>query len=84
VKDITLWQAVILVREKTGQELAEVSLRAACARDALKAEKIGKSWVVTEENLMQYINQRPTRFQPERRKDIVVEEGKRGIIWYSQ
>jgi hypothetical protein len=55
----------------TGQEIAEVSLRAAAERGALKAKKKGRDWVTTEAELKKYLAARPQHFKEGQRKDTV-------------
>jgi len=55
----------------TGQEIAEVSLRAAAERGALKARKKGRDWVTTEAELRRYLKARPQHFKEGQRKDTV-------------
>lgn len=64
---LTLAEAAQRSRGAGGQELAEVSLRAAAARGALKARKQGKKWMVTETALREYLSSRPRWFKPRRR-----------------
>lgn len=69
--DLTMAQAAAKTKALTGQEIAEVSLRAAAQRGALKARKVGKDWVTTDAQLRQYLKSRPEHFKEAARKDTV-------------
>jgi hypothetical protein len=78
---ITLAQAVEIAYDRSGQRLAEVSLRAACKRGALRAFKKGKNWHTTVPDLFTYLDGRPDHFQPDARFDDS-DEIARDITWY--
>lgn len=76
---ISLSQAAELTKKITGQHIAEVSLRAAADRGALRARKQGDRWVTTERDLRAYLSGRPTHFREAVRSDVVPSSGSRDI-----
>jgi len=76
---ITLAQAAEKTKQITGQHIAEVSLRAAAERKALRAKKQGDIWVTTESDLRAYLKGRPTHFKEGIRGDVVPASGSRNI-----
>lgn len=69
--ELTMAEAAVKTHQLTGQEIAEVSLRAAAARGALKARKKGKDWVTTDTELRKYLASRPAHFKQGGRTDVV-------------
>jgi len=69
--ELTMSEAAQKTHEWTGQEIAEVSLRAAAQRGALKAKKKGRDWVTTDAELRRYLKGRPQHFKEGQRKDTV-------------
>lgn len=69
--ELSMAEAAIKTEQITGQEIAEVSLRAAAQRGALKATKKGKLWYTTDANLRAYLKSRPQHFQQRQRSDKV-------------
>ena len=65
-KYLTLAEAAERSRGRDGQQLAQVSLRAAAARGALRAHKDGDTWMVAPEDLRAYLASRPRWFRPAR------------------
>lgn len=69
--ELTLAEAAEKAHALTGQELAEVSLRAAARRGALKAHRKGKLWYTTDAELRKYLASRPAHFKERGRTDVV-------------
>ena len=63
-RTITLADAARMARGADGKPLAQVSLRAAAERGALKAHKEGRNWVTTEGDLRAYLKSRPKWWKP--------------------
>lgn len=76
---ISLAQAAELTKKITGQHIAEVSLRAAVERGALRGKKQGDRWVTTEKDLRAYLAGRPSHFKEGVRGDVVPAAGSRNI-----
>jgi len=74
---LTMAEAAIKTYQITGQEIAEVSLRQAAQRGALKAHKEGKEWVTTDADLRRYLKSRPQHFKEGQRKDTVTSGTRR-------
>lgn len=69
--ELTMAEAAAKTYKLTGQEIAEVSLRAAAQRGALKAHKKGKDWYTTDAELKKYLKSRPAHFREASRTDTV-------------
>jgi hypothetical protein len=69
--ELSMAEAAAKTRQWTGQELAEVSLRQAAQRGALKAHKKGKDWYTTDAELRKYLKSRPQHFKEGQRTDTV-------------
>lgn len=74
--ELTMSQAAELTKKITGQHIAEVSLRAAAERGALKAHRVGGKWVTTEKSLRAYLSNRPTHFRQAARTDTADTTGR--------
>lgn len=75
--ELTMSEAAVKTHQWTGQEIAEVSLRAAAQRGALKAHKKGKDWVTTESELRRYLKARPQHFRERQRQDTITSGQRR-------
>lgn len=75
--ELTMAEAAVKTHQWTGQEIAEVSLRAAAQRGALKARKKGKDWVTTDAELRRYLKGRPQHFKEGQRKDTITSGTRR-------
>lgn len=69
--ELSMADAAAKTHALTGQEIAEVSLRAAAQRGALKARKKGKLWYTTDAELRKYLASRPAHFKQQGRSDVV-------------
>lgn len=65
-RTITLAEAAKIARGADGKPLAQVSLRAAAERGALKARKEGRNWKTTTNDLSRYLKNRPKWWKPRR------------------
>lgn len=74
--ELTMSQAAEATKKMTGQHIAEVSLRAAAERGALKAHRVGGKWVTTEKDLRAYLSNRPTHFRQQSRTDTADTSGR--------
>jgi len=74
--DIPMAKAAELTKKLTGQHIAEVSLRAAAERGALKAHRVGGKWVTTEKDLRAYLSARPSHFRQASRTDTADSTGR--------
>lgn len=63
-RSITLAEAARITRNRDGEQLAQNSLRAAAARGALHARKVGGVWVTTEADVRDYLATRPRWWKP--------------------
>ena len=70
-------EASELTRKVTGQHIAEVSLRAAAERGALKATHRGGVWVTTPAALRAYLKGRPSHFREAARQDTSDTSGRK-------
>jgi hypothetical protein len=61
---MNLTEATKYAKGRHGQNIAQVSLRAAAERGALKARKSGGHWEVTREDLDKYLDSRPRWWKP--------------------
>lgn len=66
-RTISLAEAARMSRGSDGQQLAQVSLRAAAERGALKARKEGRNWKTTTDDLARYLKNRPRWWKPKKR-----------------
>lgn len=61
---MNLTEATKYAEGRHGQKLSEVSLRAAAARGALRAHKVGGIWEVSRSDLDSYLSSRPRWWKP--------------------
>lgn len=66
-RTISLADAARMSKGSDGRPLAQVSLRAAAERGALKARKDGRNWKTTTDDLKKYLNGRPKWWKPRKR-----------------
>jgi len=64
---LTLSQAARYVRDRDGNPIQPVSLRAAIHRGYLHGTKRGKTWYVSSDELARYRRSRPKWFKPNAR-----------------
>lgn len=61
---MNLTEATKYAKGRHGQNLSQVSLRAAAERGALKAHKVGGIWEVNKSDLDAYLKSRPRWWKP--------------------
>lgn len=74
---MNLEEATRYAKGRHGQNLSEVSLRAAAARGALKAHKVGGIWEVSRSDLDKYLASRPRWWKPGSSEKKLVERKNR-------
>ena len=73
---MNLSDATKYAKGRHGQNLSQVSLRAAAERGALKAHKVGGVWEVSRADLDKYLKSRPRWWKPGSSTQRIVEKRK--------